>query len=145
MVESAHEALTGGCHCGALSVRLSATRAPCELAARACTCTFCAPRRLRWTSDPKGRVDIEVTREADLSRYRFATGTADFFVCRRCGYVVAAVSQGETPRAVVNLDVLARRDDFPAAAPTELQDEDTDKRLARRARSWTPATVTVRR
>jgi hypothetical protein len=118
------------------------SKPPGELGARACQCTFCAPRRLRWTSDPAGRVDIVVAREAELSRYTFGTGTAACLVCRRCGFVLAAVCD-HSGRAVINIDVLDRAAEFRDATPTDLDGEAVDDRLARRARSWTPATVTV--
>jgi hypothetical protein len=136
--------LTGGCHCGNLLLRLRATRSPAELGARACACTFCAPRRLRWTSDPEGRVEIVVADEGELNRYRFGTETADFLICRRCGQVVAAVSDGPEPRAVINVDVLQRAGEFGEAVPRDFDDEEVEAKLARRARSWTPATIRSR-
>ena len=135
--------LAGRCHCGNLTLRFEPTRPPAELGARACTCTFCKPRRMRWTSDPDGRVEIVVGNEQDVTRYRFGTGTADFLICRRCGYVLAAVSAHEPRRAVINIDVLDRASDFREATATDLDGEDVDGRLARRARTWAPATVTV--
>ena len=134
--------LDGRCHCGNLTVRFHPTRPAAELGIRACTCTFCTPRRMRWTSDPAGRVEIAIAREADLSRYRFGTGTAEFLICRRCGYVVAAVGDGD-PRAVINVDVLDRAAEFREATQLNVDGETLDARLARRARGWTPAAVTV--
>lgn len=98
---------------------------------------------MRWTSDPTGLVEIVVARQEDLSRYRFGTSTADFLICRRCGYVLAAVSHGDSPRAVVNIDVLDRAGEFREATPTDLEGEDVEERLARRDRTWTPASVVV--
>ncbi|HET6584804.1 MAG TPA: VOC family protein, partial [Nannocystaceae bacterium] len=133
--------LSGGCHCGNLTVSFEPSRPLAALAARACTCTFCAPRRLRWTSDPEGRVEIAIADERETSRYRFGTSTADFLVCRRCGSVVAAVGDGSPLLAVINIDVLDRAGDFADAEPRSFDGEDVQSRLARRARSWTPATV----
>ena len=59
-------------------------KAPAELGSRACTCSFCAPRRIRWTSDPAGRIEVSA-REAELSRYRFGTGTAVMLDCGTFG------------------------------------------------------------
>ena len=133
--------LTGGCHCGNLTLRFLPTKAAAELGARACTCTFCRRRRMRWTSDPDGRVEITVKDPGELSRYRFGTGTADFLICRRCGTLAAAISHDESPRAVINIDALDRADEFREATATDLQGEAVDDRLARRSRSWTPASV----
>jgi catechol 2,3-dioxygenase-like lactoylglutathione lyase family enzyme len=137
--------LRGACHCGNLTLELESSRPIAELGARACTCTFCAPRRMRWTSDPNGRVEIGIADDVDTNRYRFGTGTADFLICRRCGYVVAAVSDGPEPRAVINIDVLDRAAEFPAAEPKDFDAEDVDARLVRRARNWTPATIRTER
>lgn len=133
--------LTGACHCGNLSIRFEATREPGQLGSRACTCGFCVPRRMRWTSDPDGRATITITDPEQLSRYRFGTSTADFLICRRCGYLLAAVSHGDEVHAVINIDVLDEADAFAEASPSDLSGEDVDGRLARRGRTWTPATV----
>jgi hypothetical protein len=135
--------LSGRCHCGNLSLTLRATRTPAELGARACACSFCRARRLRWTSDPEGAVEIAVADAAELSRYRFATATAEFLICRRCGQVAAALSDEAAPRAVVNVDLLAAAGEFVDAGHRDFDGEEVDARRARRARSWTPARLTV--
>lgn len=135
--------LSGRCHCGNLSLTLHATRGPAELGARTCLCTFCRGRRLRWTSDADGRVDIAVDDPAELSRYRFGTATADFLICRRCGQVAAAVTDEPDPRAVINVDILVHADDFPDGGHRDFDAEDLESRRTRRARHWTPARVVI--
>ncbi len=137
--------LNGRCHCGNLTVRLVATRGAAELPVRACTCSFCAPRRMRWTTDPAGSAEIVVADADELSRYRFGTGTADFLICRRCGYVVAAVSHTVPPHAVLNVDVLERASELSQAVAVDFEGEDVEQRLARRARAWTPVVVNIDR
>jgi hypothetical protein len=139
-------ALSGRCHCGNLRLTLRPGRAPAELRARRCGCSFCRSRRLRWTSDPAGAVEITVAEPDELSRYRFGTGTADFLICRRCGQVVAALTADEpAPRAVINVDAL----ETPAvvadvdATASDFDGEEVAARRARRARSWTPARLLV--
>lgn len=133
-------ALSGRCHCGNLSLTFHPTREAAELGARTCACTFCRARRLRWTSDADGSVTIAVADAAELSRYRFGTGTADFLICRRCGQVAAALTADEPePRAVINIDILDRADAFPDGGSRDFDAEAVEDRLARRARSWTPA------
>lgn len=133
--------LLGACHCGNLSVVFDAARSIAALGVRACMCTFCRPRHLRWTSDPDGHVTITIADEALLSRYRFGTSTADFLICRRCGQVAAAVSDDERPRAVINVDLLARASELSAAETRDFDGEDVATRRARRAKSWMPASV----
>jgi len=99
---------------------------------------------MRWTSDPAGEVTIHVTRPGDLSRYRFGTNTADFLICRTCGYLVAALDQGGgRAKAVVNVDVLESRDAFGPEKPTDFDAETRDARLARRSQTWTPARLEI--
>ncbi|MCA9662744.1 MAG: hypothetical protein KC486_30680, partial [Myxococcales bacterium] len=139
-------ALSGRCHCGNLSFTLRPGGAAEELRARRCGCSFCRGRRLRWTSDPAGAVEIAVADADLLSRYRFGTGTADFLICRRCGQVVAALTADEpAPRAVINVDALDAPDvvaDVDAQA-SDFDGEEVAARRARRARSWTPARLLV--
>lgn len=135
--------LAGACHCGALAVELDTARAPSELPVRLCGCSFCRAHQPRYTSDPAGHLTIRVP--ADVTRYRFGLRLADFLICRTCGVFVAAYEPGPPERAVLNLHVLARADDF-TAAPTRFDAydrEDVATRTARRARSWTPATLVI--
>jgi hypothetical protein len=54
---------------------------------------------------------------------------------------VAAVGHDLEPRAVINVDGLERAGELTATEPRDFDAEDTEARLARRARSWTPATI----
>lgn len=89
-------------------------------------------------------MEIEAAGDDGLHRYRFGTETADFLMCRRCGFLVAALGDGDAPRAVVNVDAFERAAEFPAATSVELADESVDQRLTRRSKSWTPARLTQR-
>jgi hypothetical protein len=132
--------LDGSCHCGAIRLELETTHAPADLPVRLCGCSFCLRHRPRYTSDPTGLLEIRAS-ESSVSRYRFGLELADFLICRTCGVFVAAYEPGEPGRAVINLDVLAKRADF-VAAPTMFLAYDTEgaaTRTARRARNWTPA------
>jgi hypothetical protein len=137
---------SGACHCGNLSLRLEATRPAAELPVRLCGCTFCARHQPRYTSDPQGRVTVQVADEALLARYRFGLGLADFLLCKRCGVFVAAFEPDEADasrgRAVVNFNVLAQAAEFTGVpVRTDYDAEDATARRARRARAWTPAVL----
>jgi hypothetical protein len=137
--------LDGGCHCGAITIQLASARAPDQLPVRTCGCTFCRKHRPRYTSDPAGHVTVRVVDEAQLGRYRFGLRLADFLICRTCGVFVAAYEPGQPGRAVINLETLARAADF-TAEPSQLtvyDSEDAATRTARRARTWTPATLVI--
>lgn len=140
--------LAGSCHCKAIAIELDTVRPPHELPVRVCGCAFCVRHRPRYTTDPAGHVTIRAASEADVTRYRFGLGLADFLLCRICGVFVAAFEPGASAgdgRAVVNLAVLDRASELSAEATqfTAYDTEDVAERTARRARSWTPATLRI--
>ncbi len=136
--------LVGGCHCGNLEVAFETARAPAELTVRACGCSFCRRHGGRTVSDPAGRVEIRVRDPAELSRYRFGLGTAEFLVCRRCGvYVGAVVAEAGAAWAIVNVNALATPEVLvETAVPVSYDRESEVERRARRRALWTPARVT---
>ena len=137
--------LTGGCHCGNLSLTLETREGPEKLPVWVCACTFCRLHGARTTSDPEGQVSIRVREPALLSRYRFGLATADFLVCRRCGVYLAAVipaDHKDGARASVNVTALEEADRFTRHPVTDAYpDESALERRSRRRSNWTPATV----
>jgi hypothetical protein len=134
--------LRGGCHCGALRVEFE-TAAPEALPLRECQCTFCRRHGALNTVDPNGAVRL-VADGGALSRYRFALGTADFFVCARCGvYVGCFIDNAFATLNVRALDEAARF--TQPAKPMDWSSENAEERIARRRRTWTPASVEERK
>ena len=133
--------IQGSCHCGNLSLTLTMSGDPAGLTPRACTCSFCLARRARWISVPDGEVELAAADAANVSRYRFATATADFIICTRCGtHLAAACEVDGSLYAVLNLDTIeALREALADATAVSFDGEDAADRLARRKRSWTPA------
>jgi hypothetical protein len=132
--------IAGRCHCGSISFEFDA---PGELAARACSCTFCVKHGGVWTSDPKGSLAATVREE---SIYRFGTGTGDFHVCTRCGAVPFVTSEIDgRVYAVVNVNTFEGLDPKTLPrAPVSFDGESTENRLGRRKQRWIPS-VTIRR
>jgi hypothetical protein len=131
----------GRCQCGAIGFELQTARSPAQWAVRACQCRFCRSHGARTTSDPEGTVRFVVENALKLNRYRFASRSADFFLCRDCGAYIAAVV--DTPRgsfATLNVNVLLPAIDLPAATPVSYDAEDPAQKQARRQRNWTPVT-----
>jgi hypothetical protein len=127
--------------CGAIGFDLQTSRPPAQGAIRACQCRFCRSHGARTTSDPQGAVRFVVANDSKLNRYRFASRSADYFLCRDCGAYVAAVV--DTPRgsfATLNVNVLMPVIDLPAATPVNYDAEDPAQKQARRERNWTPVT-----
>ena len=133
----------GGCHCGNLGLNLRLSQPPEEVALRACGCSFCRAHNTRTTSDPAGLVEVWAADWSLVEPYRFGSRTAEFLICRRCGVYIGAVC--DTPagsRAVINTNALEDRARFARApAPVDHAAEAVEDRLARRARSWTPAII----
>lgn len=94
-----------------------------------------------YTSDPAGELDITVRDERQLNRYRFGTETAEFYICSRCGVVLAVVSKiNGRLYAVVNVNTFQNVDSSDLeSADTDFEGESTKNRLDRRARTWIPA------
>jgi hypothetical protein len=131
--------ISGSCHCGNVSFTLT-WPAAVPIAARRCGCTFCRKHGGLWTSHPAGVLAVRIARPAQVSRYEFGTGTAEFLVCAHCGAVPLVTSRIDGRlHAVVNVNTF---DGVDAArvevAPASFDEEAVGDRLARRQRNWIP-------
>jgi hypothetical protein len=135
--------LTGGCHCGNLGLTFETRRDAGELTVRACACSFCRRHGVRTVSDPAGELEFVVHDPAQLNRYRFGLGTAQFLVCRTCGvYVGAVIAEAGSAFAIVNINALETPEVFAdTAVPVSYERESAAERRARRRARWTPATL----
>lgn len=140
MSKHAH-AHRGGCHCGDLSWTLHSDLAAAALPARACQCAFCRCHGALSTSDPAGHLRFQAAAGAQVLRYRFATRSADFLICRRCGvYVGALMDEGGAWFAIANLNTLEGREALaPTPQPMDYAGEGEATRRGRRSARWTPA------
>lgn len=132
--------ISGSCHCGNIRFSLLWQPEPAQIPARACTCSFCTKHGGVWTSCPTGSLKVTVRDLSLVTHYEFATKSAQFHVCSRCGVVPMVTGAiGDRLYAVVNVNAF---DDVPAglisAAPTSFEAETPQDRLARRARNWIP-------
>jgi hypothetical protein len=130
--------IEGKCHCGNISYRLHWPGDGTAMPVRACGCTFCTKHGGVWTSHRDSELVATILDESLISKYRFGTGTAEFYVCGRCGAVPFVTSVIEDHLyAVVNINTFEGVD--PASfvrATTNFDAEDTGSRLARRKRNW---------
>lgn len=136
------ETITGRCHCGNIHIEFTHQHGN-QILVRACSCDFCRKHGGVWTSDPHGSLRVHVADGADLYKYRFGTGTADFFVCSRCGVVPAVVSSiDDRDHAVVNVNTFENVDAARLAkSVTDFDGEGIGERLQRRGRNWIPDVV----
>jgi hypothetical protein len=130
--------IQGKCHCGNIAFSLAWEPDPVEIAARACSCSFCIKHGGLWTSKPDGALELTVEQPSLVTKYTFGTKTAQFHICTRCGAVPVVTSRiEERLYAVVSVNAfegiepsLLRR------IPASFDDEDEKTRLARRQRNW---------
>jgi hypothetical protein len=131
--------LHGSCHCGNIRVALETAIDPRALPLRACQCSFCRRHGAVTTSDPDGRLVVEVRDAALLQRYRFALGITEFLVCRTCGVYVAAVMG---TLAVANVNALDEREPFARQPEAKHYGAETaGDREARREKVWMPVEI----
>ena len=132
--------ISGSCHCGNIRFSLQWQPEPAQIPARACTCSFCTRHGAVWTSCPTGSLKVTIGDPSLVTRYEFATRTAQFHVCSRCGVVPLVTGDiGDRVYAVVNVNSF---EGVPASllnpAPASFEGEAPLDRLARRARHWIP-------
>lgn len=130
--------ISGRCHCGNMGFVYTLEPDPAEIAARACTCSFCVKHGGVWTSSPTGSLRVRIREPQRVSRYAFGTRTALFHVCSTCGVVPVVTSTIEGhDYAVVNVNAF---EDVPSSmlrrTPASFDGEGEGERLARRARNW---------
>ena len=130
--------IEGRCHCDNIAYRVGWPGDGRDIPVRACGCTFCTKHGGAWTSHPEAELAATIRDESAVSRYRFGTATAEFFVCARCGVVPFVVSKIDDRRyAVVNVNTFEGIDPSALArTPADFDGEDTGDRLARRKRNW---------
>jgi hypothetical protein len=124
----------GSCHCGAIRIRFESGK---PLAPRACQCSFCRRHNARSVRDPDGSAIL--TFDGEPIRYGFASGSADYLICRRCGVYVGAMAELDG-RLLVTLNLNAFEDPQPEleAQPVSYEGESAETKAARRSERWTP-------
>jgi hypothetical protein len=140
MMPASHRRIDASCHCGNIRVALDWPASVPTVAARACGCGFCSKQGAAWTSHPEARFRLSIGDETRVSRYRFGTRTADFHVCLTCGIVPIVTWTDDGARyAVFNVNAFDDVDRSQIVTTAmDFAGEDTDNRLARRRRNWTP-------
>jgi hypothetical protein len=133
--------IEGKCHCGNIRYALDWPGEASEIAIRNCGCSFCVKHGGSWTSHRDAVLAAELRDASLVSKYRFGTATADFYVCARCGVAPFVASEIEGRLyAVVNVNTLEGIDlSALARSATHFDGEGTGDRLARRKRNWIPA------
>src|SRR6266851_10002428 len=130
--------IAGSCHCRNISFALTWDPEPTEIPARACDCSFCTKHGGVWTSYPTARLEVTVRDPLLVSQYAFATKTAEFHICTRCGTVPVVTSRIDGHLyAVVSVNAFEGvAPSLLRPAPASFERESEEVRLARRTRNW---------
>jgi len=128
----------GQCHCGNISFTYEVSDAEAQLPVKVCICSFCRKHGGLYTTQPDGILNATFEDGSAVTRYRFGTNTADFYICNRCSIVpfVTCEIDGNL-YATVNINALEDLDvEKIAPLPVDLDDESLEERIARRKRNW---------
>lgn len=130
--------IRGRCHCGNISFALTWEPDPPEIPARVCTCSFCTKHGAVWTTTPSGPLKISIREPERVAHYAFATNTAQFHICARCGVVPVVTSRIEDRLyAVVNVNTFEGVEpSLLRQVPVSFDGESEETRSARRKRYW---------
>lgn len=133
--------IEGKCHCGNIRYVLDWPGEGSDISVRACGCSFCTKHGGNWTSHCGAELVAEVRDAALLSKYRFGTQTAEFYVCARCGAVPFVTSTiDDRLYAVVNVNTFEGINASSLArTATNFDGEGTGDRLERRKLNWIPS------
>ncbi len=130
--------IEGSCHCGNIRWRLEPSKPRDELPVRRCTCAFCAKHGAFYTSDPAGRLAVEVRDPGAVSVYRFGTHTTEPQVCRQCG--VTPVILTRIDGKLYGVENLATAENMLVepgrVQDVNFEDQPREERIARRRRTW---------
>jgi len=132
--------IDGTCHCGNIRFFLRWPESEVDIPVRKCSCTFCRKHGGAWTSHRRSQLTVIIADHALVSKYRFGTKTADFYVCSICGVAPFVLSEiNENLYAVVNINTFENAYSLSfSGSATNFDGEDEGSRLERRVRNWIP-------
>jgi hypothetical protein len=130
--------IEGNCHCGNMSYTLRWPVSSPEIPVRECGCTFCRKHGGAWTSHQQSVLQANVRNSLLVSKYKFGTETAEFYVCTRCGVVPFVISSIDSHLyAVVNTNTFGDKEKLRISCThANFDGEDLGDRLERRTRNW---------
>lgn len=134
------QSISGSCHCCNIRFDLEWPKSEPAIAVRKCGCDYCSKHGGAWTSHPHAHLVVHIEDSSAVSKYSFATGTADFLVCASCGVVPLVLSDiNGKLYAVVNINSFDDADSLTySRSETNFDGEERAARLQRRERNWIP-------
>ena len=101
MSESEEQTYEGGCHCGRVRFRVTASLSRVTY----CNCSMCAKKGFLHLIVPPERFELISGKDA-LTTYRFNTGTAQHTFCSNCGIHPFYVPRSDPGKIDVNVRCL---------------------------------------
>ena len=132
--------IDGKCYCGNITYEFHWPLGGKEIPVRACSCSFCTKHGGIYTSHREAELRAVIHDQSLITKYTFATGTAEFFICSRCGAApfVTSMIQGRL-YAVVNANTFEGVDRaLFQSRVTSFDGETPENRLERRKSTWIP-------
>ena len=132
--------IKGGCHCGNIHYELLWPQSDAVISVRNCSCTFCQKHGGAWISHRDAELAAGIDDASLVSKYRFGTKTADFYVCAVCGTVAFVTCEIDgRQHAVVNARTFKDLGGKSlTSSASNFDGEETGDRLTRRQRNWIP-------
>ena len=101
MSESEAQTYQGGCHCGRVRFRVTASLSRVTY----CNCSMCAKKGFLHLIVPPERFELISGKDA-LTTYRFNTGTAQHTFCSHCGIHPFYVPRSDPDKIDINVRCL---------------------------------------
>jgi hypothetical protein len=129
--------VSGGCHCGNISLDIELSNECASYQPRACDCDFCRKHGAAYVSDPQGSLQLRIEDENRVGRYRQGNQLADMILCTRCGALIGAQYRDEDRLyATVNVRVISGAANFAEERPVSPKKLSGDDKVARWKELW---------
>ena len=129
--------LSGGCHCQNIRYTATIPFAIDELAIRSCPCGYCRLHGGIYGAHPDMSVEVDVKISQEVTKYRFASCTTDFMICKKCGIIAIVTDEIDSQHYALlrinTLDDPIVRKEIPIV---NNEGEDSKARRERRKAKW---------
>ncbi len=133
--------INGGCDCGNINYRFEVDKPLASLSVRACTCSFCTKQGAIYTSDPEGKLRINIKETKNIQKYQFASKLTEFIFCKVCGVMPLSVTETDGNMfALINIKTSDVNPDDVSVQTVSFGEESDEESIRRRKSGWIPVT-----
>ncbi len=132
--------IEGGCHCGNIQYQFEIESSIENLSIRACTCSFCTKQGVLYTSDPKGKLSVDIKSNKDVRKYQFSSKHINFVFCSICGVMPIVTTEiNNNLYALINIKTANKELlDLPVRV-FDFSSETESESINRRKSKWIPS------